>query len=250
MWDSAAALSEMRKTLVYGDTRISYTIQFGQSLAKRIRISLLPNGHVEVLAPLDADLQAIENAVRQRARWIWQQLQAWRLRQEHVLPRRYVSGESHFYLGRRHMLKVVSDKASKPGVKMLRGRLEVHTPDTSPRTIQSLLNAWYRERAQEVFHRRLASCLDRAVWLKQAPSIRLLNMKTQWGSCSPKGELILNPSLVKAPSACIDYVLCHELCHIQQHNHSKRFYTLLTQLVPEWVSHKQELDDMAEMILR
>lgn len=240
----------MRKTLVYGDTKISYTIQFGQSLAKRIRISLLPNGRVEVLAPLDADLQAIENAVRQRARWIWQQLEAWRLRQEHVLPRRYVSGESHFYLGRRHMLKVMVDQTLSPNVKMLRGRLEVHTPHASPKRIQALLDAWYRERAQDVFSRRLELCLDKVTWLKNTPSIRLLNMKTQWGSCSPKGELILNPSLVKAPSACIDYVLCHELCHTRQHNHSKRFYALLEQLIPEWSARKQELDEMSELILR
>ncbi|HCZ15007.1 MAG TPA: metal-dependent hydrolase, partial [Candidatus Accumulibacter sp.] len=48
-------------------------------------------------------------------------------------------------------------------------------------------------------------------------------MKTQWGSCSPKSELLLNPLLVKAPSYCVDYVIFHELCHLNEHNHSSRF---------------------------
>lgn len=74
-------------------------------------------------------------------------------------------------------------------------------------------------------------------------------MKTQWGSCSPGGGLILNPALVKAPSARIDYVLSHELCHLREHNHSDRFYALLGRLVPDWRERKRELDGLAELIL-
>ncbi|MEJ2632642.1 MAG: M48 family metallopeptidase [Acidihalobacter sp.] len=64
--------------------------------------------------------------------------------------------------------------------------------------------------------------------------MRLLAMKTQWGSCSPRGTLTMNPHLVKAPRECIDYVLLHELCHLAEHNHSDRFYRLMGQVMPRW----------------
>ncbi|MNI90038.1 WLM domain protein [compost metagenome] len=74
-------------------------------------------------------------------------------------------------------------------------------------------------------------------------------MQTQWGSCSPKGRITLNPHLVKTPRECIDYVILHELCHIAEHNHSERFYRLLTQVMPNWEKVKARLDGMAALVL-
>lgn len=74
-------------------------------------------------------------------------------------------------------------------------------------------------------------------------------MKKQWGSCSPKGVLSLNPHLVKASLRCIDYVLLHELCHLQVRNHGQKFYDLLSKHLPEWQAAKARLDGMAELLL-
>jgi predicted metal-dependent hydrolase len=74
-------------------------------------------------------------------------------------------------------------------------------------------------------------------------------MKKQWGSCSPRGNILLNPHLVKAPRECIDYVILHELCHLKEHNHSPEFYRLLNQLMPDWKQIKAKLDGMAELLL-
>lgn len=74
-------------------------------------------------------------------------------------------------------------------------------------------------------------------------------MQKQWGSCSPAGRLLLNPQLIKAPRECIDYVISHELCHLKEHNHSPRYYRLLSQLMPGWKTVKARLDGMAEVLL-
>jgi len=74
-------------------------------------------------------------------------------------------------------------------------------------------------------------------------------MKKQWGSCSPVGVISLNTHLIKAPTACTDYVLLRELCHLKWHNHGPGFYRLLRPTMPGWESVKNRLDSMAELLL-
>jgi len=200
----------------------------------------------------DAKRRDIHDAVMKRAKWISDSLQAFSEQRIHVRPRRYVSGEMQFYLGRRHVLKVVIDPIKKPQVKMERGKLLVTLPDekiTKSDRVKELVGQWYRTRAQHVFRARLEQLVPELPWVDTAPEFRVLTMSKQWGSCSARGALMLNPHLVKAPRDCIDYVILHELCHIKEHNHSERFYRLLGRVMPEWRPVKQQLDDMAELIL-
>jgi len=120
---------------------------------------------------------------------------------------------------------------------------------TKPEKIKSLLFDWYRIRAREVFNHRLNEVIAQTLWVKEKPPVRLLSMQTQWGSCSPKGQLTLNLHLVKAPRECIDYVLLHELCHLAEHNHSEKFYRLMKQVMPHWEKVKERLDGMAYFYL-
>lgn len=239
----------MRRHISYGEERIGFSIRFVPRPARRISIHVSPDGTVAVDAPDGTAVEEVVAAVRRRVRWVWLRLRACREHARHVLPREYVSGESHFYLGRRHVLKVIAAPKDEPGVKLLRGRLEVRLPARDPARVRTLLDAWYRRRADEVFARRIAACAAQAPWIKQAPAFRLLSMRTQWGSCSPKGGLLLNPMLVKAPTPCIDYVILHELCHLKEHNHSPRFYELLAGLMEDWQERKAELDALAEHLL-
>ena len=67
-------------------------------------------------------------------------------------------------------------------------------------------------------------------------------MEKRWGSCTPQQKIILNTELIKAPIACINYVILHELCHLVHHNHSQAFYQLLNQFMPDWQKYKQLLE--------
>lgn len=239
----------MKRYVTYGEERIGFAIRFIPRPSRRVTIHIHPDATVSVDAPETADVGEVMAAVRHRVRWIWSRLRASRERLRHVLPREYVSGESHFYLGRRHVLKVIVTAMEPHGVKLLRGKLEVRTPGGESPRIRALLDAWYRQRAKEVFAKRLAECAKQVPWLKSCPSFRLLAMRTQWGSCSPNGNLVLNPLLVKAPGPCVNYVIFHELCHLKEHNHSARFYALLDGLLPEWRRWKRELDELADHLL-
>ena len=237
------------QTLWYGDERIRYCIDFGSESGRRLAIHVLPSGEVRVDAPKGTQLASIKHAVAKRARWVSDHLKEIRCRRTSVLPREYVSGESHFYLGRRYLLKVSRSRMEAPSVSLRRGRFEVIANGCDGRSVKSMLWDWYRCRARAVFESRLDQMVDNLRWLEKPPPWKLVAMKRQWGSCSPGGMLSLNPHLVKAPRSCIDYVLLHELCHLRFHDHSPSFHRLLVRHMPDWKSIKHRLDDIAEQLL-
>jgi predicted metal-dependent hydrolase len=235
----------------YGDETIRFTLRNQpERKARRVAIHVEPDGLVIVDAPEGAAPDLILSAIKKRSRWISKHLHAVRARLAHVLPSEYVSGESLMYLGRRYRLKVLLRFDRPASARMRGGYIEVTVPERAPSLIRAELDAWFRARAREVFRNRLDAVAPSLRWVKTVPPMRLQVMKMQWGSCSPAGRITLNPLLVKAPRECIDYVLLHELCHLQHHNHSPRFYKVLDSHMPQWRLIKGKLDEMAEKVFR
>jgi predicted metal-dependent hydrolase len=231
---------------LYGGKIISCEREERRSTVPRLLIKVHPEGRVVAHARLDASDAEVLAALKRRGRWIHEQLEHFRAQLQERPERSFVSGESHLYLGRRHQLKVIVDAEAQPRVRLWRGQLEVTQRESDPVKGRELLAQWYKERARELFPQRLAALLPQLTWIKEEPKLKLLTMKAQWGNCSTKGTLTLNPQLIRAPRPCIDYVILHELCHLAEHNHSPRFYRLLTQLLPEWQELKERLDGVAQ----
>lgn len=235
----------MKQFFLYGDERIEFTNVTRKAENGRVMIQVNPDCSIVVSAPESASVKDVELAVEKRARWISKQVERFKQQNSFVLPRNYVSGESHFYMGKRYLLKVNTDEHAMQGVKLLRGKIEVNLGNGSSEKVKSLLNDWYKNRAREVFTKRLEVLLEQTPWVSEKPQMRIMRMATQWGSCSPTGRLTINPHLVKASRECIDYVLLHELCHLAEHNHSDRFYRLMNQVIPKWTEIKALLDNNA-----
>ncbi len=233
----------------YGAHLIPFERVMRRSASNKILIKVHPDCRVIASAPEDADSEEVLSAVKKRGRWIYEQLRDFRKQLEFTTPRQYISGESHYYLGKQYLLKVIEAPEQVQGVKLLRGKLEVSVRVNSTDKVKELLTDWYKARAKETFAKRLDAMLEQALWVVERPPLRILTMQTQWGSCSPNGRITLNPHLVKAPRECIDYVILHELCHIAEHNHSERFYRLMGQVMPKWEKTKERLDGMAYSIL-
>ncbi len=241
------ALSIDRQQVIYGERRFYYRVFVAPTRRHKIAIHVHPDGSVQVDAPPNTSAVEIKQAVLKRARWVLKHLEVIDSQQRYVLAREYVSGETHFYLGRRYQLKVL--KRKEESVKLLRGKLVIATADKSPEHVQGLIWQWVLTRCKKVFARRLELMVASLNWVDAVPVWKFRKMTKQWGSCSPKGIVSLNPHLVKAPLACIDYVILHELCHLQEHNHSPQFYSLLDRHMPDWASRKAKLDGIAELLL-
>lgn len=235
--------------VTYGDEKIYYRRLPRAESIRRLKIKVHPDCRIEVSAPQSASDQEVKRGVEKKARWIVKRLEVFRKQLAGRTPRKYVSGESHYYLGRQHLLKVDVSATKVASVKLLRGVLRVSVRTKNADIVKKQLNDWYRIRAREVFNNRLDTLLEKTLWVSDKPPMRILEMKSQWGSCSPNGLITLNPMLVKAPKECIDYVILHELSHLAEHNHSEKFYRLMRQVMPNWESVKIRLDANASNYL-
>jgi len=239
---TAGDRSELR-SVVFGGETIPFELKRGRG--SRLRIAVHPDLRVVVHAPAHATTAAIESRVRRRGAWILKHL----ARFKDLPPRsqkHYVSGESVLYLGRQYRLKVV--ESSSRSVK-LRGRfLWVTAADKADTNgVKRAVRGWYRVHARRVFERRLEVCHAAASRHGIArPEVRIRWMKTRWGSTPGSSNILLNTQLVKTPTYCIDYVIMHELCHLNHPHHGKEFYELLSRCMPDWRARKERLE-LAEL---
>jgi predicted metal-dependent hydrolase len=230
----------------YGTRELTFHLSYSPR-RRTVGITALPDSTIQVVAPTDTPLDQVLAAVRRRAPWIVRQLQFFATVPAPTLTREYVAGETHRYLGRQYRLRIqepTSQKATSEGVKLRGAYLEVntHQPQTPDHTRQ-LVERWYLQHARQRLTERYHHCTDlvRRYGIT-APDWQLRTMPTRWGSYTRAGRILLNPHLIQAPTACIDYLILHELCHVAHPHHGPDFYQLLTRLLPNWPALRERLN--------
>lgn len=230
----------MHGTISYSTHQLKYRLRF--SARRTMAITVHPDGAIEVVAPRGVDLTEVEARVRKRAHWIVRQRLYFEQFRPRSKPRRYVGGETHLFLGRQYRLKII--KGDRKEVKLKGGCLVVTLNGRAySRRVRELVMTWYRDRAGGLFLKRFESIAPRFArlgWRISPPIIR--RMSRRWGSYSKSGKILLNPDLIRAPSACIDYVIVHELAHIAHPNHSTKFFELIETMMPNWQERKRRLE--------
>ena len=208
---------------------------------KTLGIKVYPDTSVKVFAPIDTDLPIIEQLLKAKRKWIEKQQRSFQTYLPATPPRQYIGGESFLYLGKQYMLKIEPSTAEE--VKLYQGRLVVKTVNPDATHIKKLLQQWYIARATILFNKLFEEqfYLFKRFGLEK-PILQIKKMEKRWGSCTPQQKIILNSELIKAPVVCINYVILHELCHLVHHNHSKSFYRLLENFMPDWQKYKQLLE--------
>jgi predicted metal-dependent hydrolase len=227
------------ETLEFGAKTIVYELSFSDR--KTLGITVTPDMDVKVTAPENTSVEKVREKVRKKAPWILKQTCYFLTFQPRASKKRFVSGESHLYLGRQYRLVVTM--GAKDEVRYKGRAIEVTTSKKG--NAESLMTAWYRERAKIKFAEIAEPQIERFKKYGVAPTnIYLHDMPKRWGSCTPKGKIILNPELIKAPKPCIEYVIVHELCHLVHRNHNQRFFDLQTKEMPDWQKWKDKLENM------
>jgi predicted metal-dependent hydrolase len=229
----------MTQAIQFGSRQIDFWLEY--TSRKTLGISVTPELLVLVKAPVNTTLEKVKEKIRKKAPWIIKQQSFFLSFHPKTPARRFISGESHLYLGRQYRLKVIQSKTES--VKLKGQFIEVEATDKSK--VKQLLNDWYLRNAKAKFHLIARPLIDKFKKHKVEPSsIVLREMPTRWGSCTPKGKIILNPELIKAPRGCIEYVIIHELCHLIYHDHTQKFIDLQTKEMRDWEKWKIKLEKL------
>ncbi|MBL9028861.1 MAG: M48 family metallopeptidase [Caedimonas sp.] len=225
----------------YGSQTINFELR--RAPRKTMAIHVHPDMRVEVVAPQKADLNKVYQKVRKRAKWVRTQQIFFEQFHPKTPPRQYISGENHRYLGRQLRLKIKRDVIC--GVKVSAGHILVssHYPNNTKLT-RELVTDWLKARAHQKFKERFAICVQKFPKPEKFTphSIIIRQLNNRWGSMTGAKRLVLNTRLIHASVACIDYVIIHELCHMQYPNHSPKFWKLLTAMLPDWHKRKNQLE--------
>ena len=226
----------MTASIQFGSKQIDFHVEYSDR--KTLGITVTPDLDVLVKAPVDSSLDKIKEKLHKKAPWIIRQQSFFLPFHPKTTKRKYIGGETHLYLGRQYRLKIEQNKVES--VKFKGKFINVMTTDKL--RVRQLVNEWYVQHARKKFHTIAQPLIDKFKKHKVEPSsIVLREMPSRWGSCTPKGKIILNPELIKAPVHCIDYVIIHELCHLKVHNHSRAFYELKKKYLPDWEKRRFRL---------
>jgi predicted metal-dependent hydrolase len=221
----------------FGSTEIHYRVVRSTRRQKTIALSLGEQG-LTVLAPVRTPSEVVEALVKKRGAWIVaKQAQLAEQLAQRDPPKALRSGETLTYLGRQYRLKRVADL---PRARMW-GRY-IQVPEGTPEEVYDFLLGWYRNRAEEKLLARVAHYTPK---LNHYPTkVLICGQKRRWGSCNAKGELRLNWRIIMAPLSLIDYVVVHELVHLEHLNHSKAYWQRLGELLPDYKARQKQLDSL------
>lgn len=208
---------------------------------KNVHLSVYPpNGRVRITAPKRMDLETIRVYALSRLGWIREQQRKFK-DQERETPREYLERESHYLWGDRFLLQIV-EAEQVPSIELSHKKIILKVrPGMDQAKRQAVMDEWYRRQVRqealpmlEKWEQRLGVRMER---------LYIQRMKTRWGSCKPDtGGIRLNTELAKKPRECLEYIVVHELAHLIEPTHNKRFVALMDQFMPHWRQIRDELN--------
>jgi predicted metal-dependent hydrolase len=217
-----------------------YKIVFSKK-RRTLGISILPDATVIVRAPRRTSQAAIEQLVADKQSWINKHVANIKKRIETTPPLSFSNGALHRFKGKNLELSIVESR--KKFVKFNDTTIDIGIENPENELlIEKTLKQAYKTEAEKVLPEIFYEIIDNYKNYNFKPTALVIRtMKRQWGSCSTKNKITLNSELIKLDEKYIRYVITHELCHLQYHNHGKLFYKLLSEFYGDWKTIKKEM---------
>ena len=214
-------------------SRIEYQLIRSKKRRRTISLHVKGNGRVVVYAPFRTPEWEIEKFVTEKRSWIWRK-QSESESSSKRKQKEFHPGEQFLYLGELYPLEIQGSNNNGYPLTLSFGKFvldKAHLEEA-----RNLFIQWYKKEAKEKLAGRINYYCNR---LQLYPKgFRITSAKCRWGSCSGDNRLSFSWRIMMAPLNVIDYVLIHELVHIREKNHSKRFWSYLEKFVPEYKKHR------------
>jgi hypothetical protein len=212
---------------------------------KNIHLTVYPpNGRIKVSVPIHVDNDSLRLFIISKMTWIKKKLKELE-NQDRQSYRRFVSGENHYYWGKRYILNVINQKAPLPNKVVIRNKkyIDLFVRENSNLVIRkNALYSWYRSELKNAIPPLIRKWENKLNITVSDWGVKI--MKTKWGTCNANAKRIwLNLELIKKPRHCLDYIVLHEIIHILERTHSDRFNELMDEYYPNWRTVRKELNE-------
>ena len=210
---------------------------------KNIHLGVYPPiGRVRLSAPMDSDTEKIRMFIVSKIPWIRKNQRKFK-NKERQTSREFIDRESHYFEGRRYLLKVVIDETKSNSLELNKTTIKM--------SINSNLDSIKRKELFENWMRRKLRIRLEPVISKWVDILgvnltewKIKKMKTKWGSCNKEAKRVwFNLELAKVDDYCLDYIVLHELAHLKYRNHGKEFTSILDSNMNDWAQRKSQLND-------
>ena len=220
----------------------NFSIDVIRKSIKNMHLSVYPpTGRVRIAAPLNVDDEAVKLFAISKLAWIKKNQRKFEM-QDRQMPRVFEQRESHYFEGKRYLLRVIEQNATP--------RVEIKTktyidlfirPNATVEQRQNCINEWYRKQLKNQIPQIIK---------KWEPIIEVSvsdwgvkHMKTKWGTCNIEQKRIwINLELAKKPYNCLEYIVVHEMIHLIERHHNDNFLAHLDKYLPKWKLYKDELN--------
>lgn len=200
-----------------------------------------PNGRVTIASPDFYDLEKVKIYAATKLGWIKKEQDKIRS-QKREEPKLMITHESHQFLGKRYLLKVI--ESNRPKLILKHNVIEIYSlPEASVEKRQKTLYNWYKKELEG----KIGNLISEYAKQMDISDIHygIRKMKTKWGSCNIEKRILwFNIELAKKPIDCIEYIVVHEMVHLMERNHNKNFIILMDKFLPNWRVQKKILNDL------
>ena len=228
----------MKLEFEYGSRIITFNLIYRKR--KTMSIEVETTGEVTVIAPVGTSTDDIVEKVKSRAGWIVSKQYESKFINDTKIKREAVSGESYMYLGRNYSLDIrVDENIDNISVKLFQGKFVVNTYIKDEDLIKKAMENWYREKTLAKVKERVS--YYSSYFNNEVTTVKVKEQKKRWASCTSKNELLFNWRCVMAPVFVLDYIVVHEMCHMEYKNHSKDFWNRVYAVMPDYEVRKSWL---------
>jgi predicted metal-dependent hydrolase len=210
-------------------------LQISKKSRKTISIKISDKGEIIVSSPLHITNAKIHELLKTKEKWIVSKLDELEIvrRESHKVT------DGIKYLGKVYPLSIANNEKGKLELIFDNEKFYIRTSEIKEELLRQAIISWYISRCREVFQHRIKYYSET---LKVYPKrIAIKDQKTRWGSCSSRGNINLNYRIIMAPLKVIDYLIVHELCHLVHMNHSKEFWNLVGETLPNYEEYRRWL---------
>lgn len=214
----------------YGNKVIEYELV--RRKRKTICIKINENGEVIVSAPLRTSKEYIQLVLKNRASWILEKQKEIKQRSLKKVKRDFTEGSTFMYLGQEYPLHLIFNERRKDIAVELSEQLKIHTNTMDIEKLKVALEKWYREQTLKIVTKRINYYEDN--FKDKVSDIRVKEQKRRWASCTGKNAILFNWRCSMARADVLDYIVVHEMCHMDYRNHSKYFWNRVQEIMPDY----------------